>query len=79
MNKNKDKRVNKWEKIDWRQVIKTVESIQEKIVEAKVLGELKIVYQLQRQLVTTWSSSALTGRKVSTSSGSKTPGIDKEL
>jgi len=56
-----------------------VREIQQEIVNAMNLGNQKLVYNIQRKLVMTWAASAIAVRRVTTSSGSKTPGIDKEL
>jgi len=68
-----------WENIDWKRANKIVREQQQEIVRATELNDRKMIYKLQRKLVMGWASCALAIRRVTTSPGSKTPGIDKEL
>jgi RNA-directed DNA polymerase len=54
----------------------TVRVLQDQIVRAMDKHEFKKVYDLQRKLVTSFEGRALAVRRVSSSSGGKTPGVD---
>jgi RNA-directed DNA polymerase len=65
-----------WHTIDWIKANEYVEHLQGKIVEATCVEDWKRVYNLQRQIVMSFSGRALAIRRVVTNSGGKTPGID---
>nr|AYE93292.1 DNA polymerase [Termitomyces sp.]AYE93309.1 DNA polymerase [Termitomyces sp.] len=66
-----------WQHIPWDEVNERVRDLQDRIVKATLDNNMRIVYQLQNQLVTSVEGRALAIRRVVTSSGGKTPGIDK--
>lgn len=66
-----------WQNIPWNEVNEKVRDLQDKIVKATLDNKMRLVYQLQNQLVTGVEGRALAIRRVVTSSGGKTPGIDK--
>jgi RNA-directed DNA polymerase len=68
-----------WHDIPWKLFHEEVSKIQEEIVMAYKNKNLRLVYQLQRKLVTSLSGRALATRRVITNSGGSTPGIDKQL
>ena len=65
-----------WHNIPWQECNKKVQDLQNQIVKAKLENNMKLVYLLQNQLVTSLEGRAIAIRNVVTSSGSKTPGID---
>jgi len=69
----------KWQEIDWQLAYNKVRQIQEDIIKAWENKEHKYSYELQRKLITSWEASALAVRRVTTSEGAKTPGLDKIL
>lgn len=66
-----------WQNIPWKEYNKKVQDLQNKIVKARLENNMKLVYQLQNQLVTSLEGRAIAIRNVVTSSGAKTPGVDK--
>lgn len=59
--------------------MKKVRDLQNKIVMATSDNNMKLVYQLQNQLVSSIEGRDLAIRRVVTSSGGKTPGIDNNF
>ena len=68
-----------WHDIPWKPFHQQVSKIEEEIVMAYKNKNLRLVYQLQRKLVTSLSGRALAIGRVITNSGGTTPGIDKQL
>lgn len=66
-----------WHNIPWKEYNKKVQDLQNKIVKAKLENNMKLVYQLQNQLVNSLEGRAIAIRNVVTSSGAKTSGVDK--
>lgn len=66
-----------WQHIPWDEVNERVRDLQDRIVKATLENNMRLVYQLQNQLVTSVEGRALAIRRVVTSSGGKSPGIDK--
>ena len=71
------KRATSWQEIAWQEVILKVRDLQDQIVKAATKNDMITVYRLQRILVTSFEGRALAVRRVVTSSGGKTPGIDQ--
>ena len=71
------KRATSWQEIAWQEVILKVRDLQDRIVKAAMKKDMREVYRLQRILVTSFEGRALAVRRVVTSSGGQTPGIDK--
>lgn len=68
-----------WSDINWDSVQDRVLSLQKKIKDAEEKGDSERVKQLQRFLVSTFDARALAVKRVSSSSGSKSPGPDGEV
>lgn len=68
-----------WEDINWNKVQKETTRLQEKIAEAALKGDYDLIMKLQNTLVNTLSARLLAVKRVSSSSGKKTAGIDKYL
>lgn len=66
-----------WQTINWKKEIEKVESLQHKIVIATKREDIKEIYRLETKLITSFSGRALAVRKVVTSLGKNTPGIDE--
>lgn len=66
-----------WHNIPWKEYNKKVQDLQNKKVKARLENNMKLVYQLQNQLVTSLEGRAIAIRNVVTSSGAKTPGVEK--
>nr|AYE93236.1 hypothetical protein C0995_000069 [Termitomyces sp.]AYE93256.1 hypothetical protein C0995_000063 [Termitomyces sp.] len=77
MRENTTIKYKSWQHITWVEVNERVRDLQDGIVKATLENNMKLVYQLQNQLVTSVEGRALAIRRVVTSSGGKTPGIDK--
>lgn len=65
-----------WHNIPWQEYNKKVQDLQNKIVKARLENNMRLVYRLQNQLVTSLEGRAIAIRNVVTSSGAKTPGVD---
>ena len=66
----------KWHQIDWKKVNLDVTIIQQQIVRAYMNHDYKMVLQLQCKLIRSFSCRAAAVRKIITSSGNKTAGVD---
>ena len=69
----------KWKSIDWMKTENEVKRLQIRIAEAARLGKMNKVKVLQRILTRSFSAKLLAVRRVSSSKGSRTPGIDREV
>jgi RNA-directed DNA polymerase len=67
-----------WHKVNWLNANNKVSAIQQDIVKAVLSQDMKTVYRLQRQLVTSFEARALAVRKVVTNQGGKTAGVDQK-
>jgi RNA-directed DNA polymerase len=65
-----------WSAIDWRKVEQPVKRLQMRIAKATKESRTGKVKALQRLLTTSYYAKLLAIRRVTTSSGSKTPGVD---
>ena len=68
-----------WQGIDFEKAKRTVQTLQERIVQATKKGKWRQVKNLQRLLVHSWSAKVIAVQRVSSSKGSKTPGVDGVL
>jgi RNA-directed DNA polymerase len=68
-----------WQGIDFEKAKRTVKTLQERIVQATKKGKWRQVKNLQRLLVHSWSAKVIAIQRVSSSKGSKTPGVDGVL
>jgi RNA-directed DNA polymerase len=71
--------VNNYEKIDWRRCSRELALIQNDIVKAYRAENFTLVQQLQHKLVRSFAARALAVRRVSSTKGKNTPGIDKTI
>lgn len=78
MTKYKNNKTN-WHDTPWQECNKKVQDLQNKIVKATLEKDMRRIYQLQNQLISSFEGRAIAIRNVVTSSGSKTPGIDKQV
>ena len=69
----------RWETIDWVKAEAEVKRLQIRIAEAAKIGKMNKVKVLQRILTRSFSARVLAVRRVSSSRGSSTPGIDREV
>ena len=65
-----------WNRIDWAKAEKTVNRIQTRIVKAVESGKSGLVKRLQYLLAHSFSAKALAIRRVTSSHGKRTPGVD---
>ena len=68
-----------WKEIDFEKAKRTVKKLQERIVQATKKGKWRKVKNLQRLLVHSRSAKIIAIQRVSSSKGSKTPGVDGVL
>ena len=69
--------VEEWREIDWKQVERRVYKLQKRIYRASSRGDVKVVRQLQKTLIRSWSAKVLAVRKVTQDNqGKKTAGVD---
>jgi RNA-directed DNA polymerase len=66
-----------WNELEWKDIILKVKAHQDKIVRATMAGDMKGVYNLQRELITSFEGRAVAVRGVVTNTGGKTPGVDQ--
>jgi RNA-directed DNA polymerase len=67
-----------WERIDWWVVEQFINKAQTRIAKAMVKGNRKLVRELQRMLTHSYYAKLWAIRKVTTTKGKRTAGIDKE-
>ncbi len=66
-----------WKDIDWRAINRRVFKLQKRIYQASRRGDAKIVHNLQRLLMASWSAKCLAVRKVTQDNrGKRTAGVD---
>lgn len=65
-----------WNRIEWAKAEKTVNRIQARIVKAIESGRSGLVIRLQYLLAHSFSAKALAIRRVTSSHGKRTPGVD---
>jgi len=70
-------KINNWQEIPWKEIMIIVRDLQNKIVKATLEKNMRLVYKLQNQLVSSFEGRALAIRKTVSNSGGKTPGVDK--
>jgi RNA-directed DNA polymerase len=68
----------KWEAIDWWQVETFIKKVQARIAKATVKGNKGLVRELQRMLTHSYYGKLWAIRKVTSTTGKRTAGIDKE-
>jgi RNA-directed DNA polymerase len=67
-----------WEAIDWEKVEAFINKAQTRIAKAMVNGNMKLVRELQRMLTHSYYAKLWAIRKVTSTTGKRTAGIDKE-
>lgn len=67
---------SKWRRIDWKKVDKTVAIQQKRITVAALRGDFDKVKRYQEVLVNSFSARVLAVKRVTSSSGGKTTGVD---
>ena len=72
----KSNKATGWQEINWKEVNIRIQDLQDKIVKATLKNNMKEVYRLQEEIVISFEGRALAIRRVVTSSGGKTPGVD---
>ena len=72
-------KINNWHEIPWKEAYQTVSKAQEECVMAYKKSDLSLVYKLQRKIVCSLAARALAIRRITSSQGSSTPGIDNQL
>ena len=68
-----------WNRIQWKEVKKTVRLLQQRIVKAKQKGQYRKVKSLQFILIRSFSARLLAVKRVTENKGKRTPGIDNRL
>ena len=75
---NVTQRTTEWQSVNWRKVNKVVRRLRQRVFKASTEGRLKLVRNLQRLLMRSYSNILLSVRKVTQiNSGKNTPGVDK--
>lgn len=69
----------KWHEIHWKKCQKNVQRLQARIVEATKVGRWNKVKSLQRILTRSFSAKALATKRVTSSKGKHTPGVDGQV
>jgi hypothetical protein len=67
-----------WEAIDWEKVEAYINKAQTRIAKAMVKGNVKLVRELQRMLTHSYYAKLWAIRKVTSTTGKRTAGIDKK-
>lgn len=79
-NANVTERTTKWNCVNWRKANKVVRRLRQRIFKATRSGNLKLVRNLQRLLMRSYSNILISVRKVTQiNQGKNTPGVDKLL
>ena len=68
-----------WDSIDWKKAEAIVSRMQRRISKAQLKGDLNLVKRLQYLLVNSFSAKALAVKRVTTSHGRHTAGVDGTL
>ncbi|OUL34467.1 group II intron reverse transcriptase/maturase [Nostoc sp. T09] len=77
---NVTQRTTEWNCVNWRKANKVVRRLRQRIFKATKEGKLKLVRNLQRLLMRSYSNILLSVRKVTQiNTGKNTPGVDKLL
>lgn len=79
INNNKiiiNNRAIRWHDVNWKEIYNKVQDLQDRIVKATLENNMQDVFRIQNELVISFEGRALAVRRVVTSTGSKTPGID---
>jgi len=77
---NVTQRTTHWQSINWHKANKVVRKLRQRIFKATTEGKLKLVRNLQRLLMRSYSNILLSVRKVTQiNSGKNTPGVNKLL
>ncbi|MBK1989001.1 group II intron reverse transcriptase/maturase [Sphaerospermopsis aphanizomenoides BCCUSP55] len=77
-NANVTERTTQWNRVNWRKVNKVVRRLRQRIFKATRSGKLKLVRNLQRLLMRSYSNILVSIRKVTQiNQGKNTPGVDK--
>ncbi len=67
----------KWNTIPWRKLERNVFKIQKRIYRASSCDDVRLVRQLQKLLINSWSAKAIAVRRVTQDNqGRKTAGVD---
>lgn len=74
-----DKNVISWHNISWRFVDMDVKRLRSRIFIARRENNLKKVISLQKLMINSASNTLIAIRRVTQSTGAKTPGLDKQL
>ena len=75
---NVTQRITVWNSVNWRKANKVVRRLRQRIFKASKEGKLKLVRNLQRLLMRSYSNILLSVRKVTQiNKGKDTPGVDK--
>lgn len=74
------KQLENWNQINWRQVIKTVRNLRQRIFRARKLGDFRKLRNLQKLMQRSYANLLLSVRRITqTNLGKATAGIDKEV
>jgi RNA-directed DNA polymerase len=77
-NANVTERTTQWNRVNWRKANKVVRRLRQRIFKATRYGNLKLVRNLQRLLMRSYSNILVSIRKVTQiNQGKNTPGVDK--
>lgn len=68
-----------WQWINWNRVIRSVKSLQNRIVKAVKVGQWRKMKALQRLLSKSYAAKLLAIRRITENSGKRTAGIDGQL
>lgn len=77
MSKTSIKTTVEWNTVNWRKLERRVFKLQKRIFRASSRGDIKVVRQLQKTLMRSWSAKCLAVRRVTQeNTGKKTAGVD---
>ena len=74
------KQLESWNQINWKEVIKTVRNLRQRIFRARKLGDFRKLRSLQKLMQRSYANLLLSVRRITqTNQGKATAGIDKEV
>lgn len=74
------KQLENWNQINWREVLKTVRNLRQRIFRARKLGDFRKLRSLQKLIQRSYANLLLSVRRITqTNQGKATAGIDKEV
>ncbi len=76
-NTSRETEIVEWDKLNWKQIHKSIYKLQKRIYQASISGNIKQLRRLQKTLLRSWNAKLLATRQVTQDNqGKKTAGVD---